>query len=202
MDKVITVSARRTYLRSFTVALQLWFGAPIGCAATLGMAAFMAFFALVVGLPFLLYSTATYAPPREGDLALISGIVQEVTTSCLGRSRCQPTGVVVDTGGKRFDLGSDLCYLARDKMAPGDHVLAQYIAEGSQKPVGTAFGIRRGPEVLCRYVDAVAARKRRKDVGVDFGVIAAAFGLIAIALSFFLGKKLGYARQAAGRAIG
>ncbi|HTV85830.1 MAG TPA: hypothetical protein VME63_10500 [Dyella sp.] len=43
MSEVITVSARRTFKRSFVVAVQLWFGAPSGYAATIGLAALMAY---------------------------------------------------------------------------------------------------------------------------------------------------------------
>ncbi|HEY4144735.1 YcxB family protein [Pinirhizobacter sp.] len=53
MDEVITVSARRTFLQSFVVVLQLWFGAPTGYVATVGLAAFMAYLFYDAGSPWV-----------------------------------------------------------------------------------------------------------------------------------------------------
>lgn len=156
------------------------------------------FLALTVGLPFLLYSTATYAPPKEMDLAQISGTVEKVTTSCAGRGGCRRTGVVLDVEGRRFQLDSGFCYVARDVLAEGDHVSAKYMKVGFKESAGTAFAMASGAETLCQFADAVAARRRLKDGGVVFGAIAVLFGLIAIAWSFFLGAKLGYANRASG----
>lgn len=103
--------------------------------------------------------------------------------------------------GGRFHLGTGFCYVARDELAQGDHVSARYLKVSFKEPAGKAFEVTRGPEALCKFVDAVAARKRLKDGGVVFGALAVFFGLIATVWSFFLGAKLGYADQATGHAF-